>query len=126
MEMAALLGAGLIGVVVLFQVALVLGAPWGRAAWGGQHPARLPGRLRLASLVAAILLVALAWILLAAGRVASSSPVPASWLQPAAWLGTAYFGLGSVVNLISRSRVERIWAPVSLCTAICYGIVAAS
>ena len=44
--------AGL-AVVAAFQVALAAGAPWGRAAWGGQHQGRLPARLRIASAVAA-------------------------------------------------------------------------
>ena len=43
-----------------FQIALALGAPWGRAAWGGAHEGRLPGKLRVASLVSAAF-----WILLA-------------------------------------------------------------
>lgn len=112
--------------VILFQVGLAMGAPWGQAAWGGQHAGRLPTRLRFASVAAALILASLAWIVLAAGRVMSTSPLPESWLGPAAWLGTAYFGLGAVVNVISRSRVERVWAPVSLLTAVCFGLVAAA
>ncbi len=126
METAALIAAGLIGMVILFQIALAVGAPWGQAAWGGQHAGRLPARLRFASVVAALILAVLAWIVLAAGRVTSASPLPESWLGPAAWLGTAYFGLGALVNAISRSRVERVWAPVSLLTAVCFGLVAAA
>jgi hypothetical protein len=126
METAAVIAAGLIGVVILFQIGLALGAPWGQAAWGGQHAGRLPTRLRFASVVAVLILVLLAWIVLSAGRVASTSPLPDSWLGPAAWLGTAYFGLGGVVNVISRSRVERVWAAISLLTAVCFGLVAAS
>jgi hypothetical protein len=40
------------------------------------------------------------------------------------WVVTAYFALGAVVNLISRSPVERMWAPVSLATAICSAVIA--
>ncbi len=125
METAALIAAGLIGAVLLFQIGLVLGAPWGQAAWGGGHAGRLPSRLRLASVVAALLLALLAWIVLAAAGVVSASPLPESWVDVAAWLATAYFGLGAVVNLLSRSRIERVWSPVSLLTAVCYGLVAA-
>lgn len=126
METAALIAAGLIGVVILFQLGLVLGAPWGQASWGGQHSGRLPTRLRLASVVAALILAVLAWIVLSAGGIVSNSPLPESWLAPASWVGTAYFGLGTVVNALSRSRVERAWAPVSLLTAVCFGLVAAA
>jgi hypothetical protein len=114
----------LIGAVIVFQVALVLGAPWGSAAWGGRQAGTLPTRLRVASAVAVLVLGLLAWIVLAAAGLVATSPLPESWLKPATWAATAYFALGALVNLISRSRIERIWAPVALATAICCGIVA--
>jgi len=122
---AAVAAAGLIGLVATFQVALVLGAPWGAAAWGGGHPGRLPMGLRLASVAAIGVLVMLAWIVLAAAGAVAASPIPRPWLGAAAWVGTVYFGLGAVANAISRSRIERLWAPVALLTAVCYGLVAA-
>jgi hypothetical protein len=124
MAFAAALAALLIGAVVLFQLALAAGAPLGVAAWGGQHPGRLPARLRVASAGSALLLVFLAWVVLAAGGVVQAAPLPEAWLRPAAWVAAGYFVLGSLVNLISRSRVERIWAPVSLAIAICCAVVA--
>jgi hypothetical protein len=63
-------------------------------------------------------------ILAAAGLI--ESPVPESWLTPLVWVLTAYFGMGAVLNTISRSKVERIWGPVSLIIAICCGLVAAA
>jgi hypothetical protein len=126
MTTAAVAAAGLIGLVIVFQVALVIGAPWGAAAWGGGHPGRLPTRLRVASAGAIVVLVWLAWIVLAAAGTVSASPIPRPWLGSAAWVGTAYFGLGTIVNAVSRSKVERLWAPVSLITAVCYGLVAAA
>ena len=124
MTIAAVLAALLIGAVVLFQIALAAGAPFGAAAWGGQHQGRLPARLRIASAGAAILLIFLAWVVLAAGGLTATAPLPEAWLGPAAWVATGYFVLGGLVNLISRSRVERVWAPVSLAIAICCAIVA--
>ena len=124
MQTGAVVAAILIGVVIVFQVGLALGAPWGAAAWGGQNPGRLPGRLRIASLVASVLLALIAWVVAAAGNVVATSPLPESWLIPATWFATGYFGLGVVVNLISRSRIERLWSPVSLITAVCCAIVA--
>lgn len=124
MEIAAVTAAVLIGAVIVFQVALALGAPWGRAAWGGRHAGALPTRLRVASAGAAVVLAVVGWIVLAAAGLIATSPLPGSWLEPATWVATAYFALGALVNLISRSRVERIWAPVSLVAAICCGIVA--
>jgi hypothetical protein len=124
-EFAAIAGAFLIGVVVVFQAALALGAPWGAAAWGGQHPGRLPARLRAASGLSALILILAGWILVAAAGWVEQAPLPQSWLKPATWLLTGYFALGALLNLASRSRVERIWAPVSLIMAACCAVVAA-
>ena len=124
MNFAGIAAVALIGGVILFQIGLVLGAPWGSAAWGGQHPGRLPARLRIASLVAVVILAFIAWVVAAAAGVVTTSPLPVSWLAPATWVATGYFGLGAIVNRISRSPVERLWSPVALATAICCGIVA--
>ena len=125
MTLAGIAAVALIGGVVLFQIGLMLGAPWGAAAWGGQSSGRLPTRLRVASLVAAILLVFIAWVVAAAAGLVPVSPMPESWLGPATWIATGYFGIGTFVNLISRSPVERWWAPVALATAVCCALVAA-
>jgi hypothetical protein len=124
-NIVGIIALALIGGVIVFQIGLSLGAPWGSAAWGGQHPGRLPGRLRIASVAAVLILAFLAWLLAARAGLVSASPVPESWLAPATWVATGYFALGTIVNLISRSPVERVWSPVSLATAICSGIVAA-
>ena len=125
MQVAGIVGVGLIGLVMLFQVGLVAGAPWGAAAWGGQNAGTLPVRLRLASVVAIVILGFLAWLVAAAAGIALLAPLPAAWLTPATWAAAAYFALGAVVNLISRSPIERVWAPVALATAVCCVIVAA-
>jgi hypothetical protein len=126
MEIAALIAAALIGLLILFQIALALGAPWGRAAWGGGHEGKLPPKLRLASAISTLVLALAAWVVLAAGGLIDSSPVPESWLTPLVWVLTGYFGIGAVLNIISRSKVERIWGPVSLIIAVCCGLVAAA
>jgi len=46
---AAIAFVTLIGLLVLFQLSLAFGAPWGRFAWGGQHPGVLPLGSRIAS-----------------------------------------------------------------------------
>jgi uncharacterized membrane protein SirB2 len=123
-QTAGAIGVALIGAVVVFQLALAVGAPWGQAAWGGQNEGTLPRRLRVASSVAALVLLLGAWIVLAASGLAGVSPLPGSWLGPAMWVTTAYFVLGTVVNLISRSRVERVWGPVTLAIAVCCAVIA--
>jgi hypothetical protein len=125
-ELAAIVAVVLLGAVTLFQLALVLGAPWGAAAWGGQHPGVLPTRLRVASAVTAIVVYPIIIaIILASAQLASIDWLPVKGAAPM-WVLAALFVLGAVMNAVSRSRIERIWGPVTLVIAIGCGIVAIS
>ena len=123
MELAATVAVGLLSSIAGFQIALAAGAPWGPAAWGGQHPGVLPTRLRVASGIVGIVVYPL---LIAV--VAAAGGLTTNWLGDAAtvvmWLMTGFFVLGTVMNAVSRSRPERLWAVVSLGIAVCCAIVA--
>ena len=113
---------GCLGVAV-FQVALAAGAALGRAAWGGAHE-RLPRNLRVASAAAAGVWVLAALTVLAAAGF-EGSPIPASVADWATWVLAAFLLVGAVMNLLSRSRLERIvWGPVALVLAGLTAIVA--
>jgi len=124
MILAALLAVVLLGAVVVFQLALALGAPWGAAAWGGQHPGVLPTRLRVASAVVAVAVypLVIALVLAAAGLIGDD------WLPVdgtlAMWVLAGLLTLGAVANFVSRSPLERRWGPVALTTAMCCAIIA--
>lgn len=113
----------LIGVLTVFQIALALGAPAGAAAWGGSYPGVLPTRLRVASAVVGVFFYPpLALLILDSGGVIDIGwDVSPLWL----WILTGLFLLGTLANAASRSKVERIWAPVSLVLAICCAVIAA-
>jgi hypothetical protein len=117
MEIAAITAAVLIGVLTVFQIALALGAPAGAAAWGGSHPGVLPTRLRVASaLVGVFFYPPIALLILDSGEVIDIGwAVSSLWL----WVLAGLFLLGTLANAASQSKVERIWAPVSLVLAIC-------
>jgi hypothetical protein len=112
-QAAAILHAGLTAMVVGFQLALAAGAPWGEAAMGGTIKGRFPPPLRVAAIVQAILLTVLAGIVLSRAGVA----LPA-WAQAARWaiwVTVGFAAVATVMNLITRSRLERrIWAPVAI------------
>jgi hypothetical protein len=59
---------------------------------------------------------------------ASAGLVEADWIpgtgQTGMWVMTGFFSLGILANAASRSKKERIWAPVSAAIAICCAIVA--
>ena len=121
---ASIVAVVLLGIVTLFQLALALGAPWGQAAWGGGHRGVLPAGFRVASGVAAVViypLIAMV-ILVTAGTVRFAGLPPAG--GAAMWVLTGFFALGAMANLVSRSKVERIWSPASAGVAVCCGIVA--
>jgi hypothetical protein len=109
--------AGSFGLVVVFQLALVAGAPWGSAAYGGAESGRLPGELRVASALQALI-----WILAgltALSRGGLTSPVPYTFSRPGMWALTALLAIGAVMNAASPSPWERYaWAPFILVLCI--------
>ncbi|MET0734159.1 MAG: hypothetical protein ABWY55_00725 [Microbacterium sp.] len=115
--------------LAVFQLALILGAPLGRFAWGGQHRV-LPPRLRLGSGVSILvyaLIDVIAW-----DRVGAIDVFPEPFAEIAMWIVFAYFVLGILMNAISRSRPERytmvpvsiVLAALSLFIAMGYGELA--
>ncbi len=114
----ALLGVLVLGALAVFQALLVAGAPLGRLAWGGQHEV-LPLRLRIGSTVSIVVYAATALLMLhAAGAI---SVLSAGFVDTATWVLVGFFGLGIVMNVVSRSRPERlVMTPVVLLlTAVC-------
>lgn len=117
---ALIVAAGLL-LIAVFQLALALGAPLGRAAWGGAHD-RLPIRLRRSSAVAvAIWLVATA-VILARGDYLTL-PGPSELVTVGAWVVVVLLGLGAIVNVASSSPWERFgWGPLAAILAA-FGLV---
>jgi hypothetical protein len=105
-----------LGLLAVFQLALALGAPLGRFAWGGQYRV-LPARLRVGSAVS-ILVYALI-VLVAWDRVGAIDLFGEPVSEIAMWVIFAYFALGILMNAISKSRPERYtMVPVSIILAV--------
>ena len=98
--------------VVVFQLALALGAPWGEYAMGGRYPGTLPRAMRVSAVGQAALVAALAvYVLSAAGLVLPSMAGSLPWLI---WAVVAFSALSLVLNAITPSAGERrIWVPVA-------------
>ena len=124
MILASILALVLLAVIVAFQLALALGAPWGAAAWGGQHPGVLPTRLRIASAVVALAVYPLIILLV----LSAAGWVQVDWLEGLGglpmWVLAGLLGLGALANFASRSPRERMWGPVALTVALCCVILA--
>lgn len=99
--------------VVLFQLALALGVPWGSYAMGGFYPGVFPPLMRVAALMQAILLVVTALVVLS-----RSGMLLRSWFRQSKWAIwlVVFLGLISLVlNSITPSAVEKaLWQPVTV------------
>lgn len=109
--------AGLYGaialIVVIFQLALAAGAPWGSLAMGGAYPGRLPPAIRAAALVQALLQVGMALVVGARARRILPSWYAAS--RRLIWAVIAVLAIAVVLNAITPSPWERaVWLPISL------------
>jgi hypothetical protein len=107
----------LLALLVVFQLALALGAPWGRAAYGGQHPGVLPSKFRIASVVAVVVWAGVALVVARRAGLAAWSPLPVSWLPVVVWIVVGLMAIAVIMNAITPSALERaIWLPFSLLT----------
>jgi hypothetical protein len=111
--MSAIVFSILIAIVIIFQISLAAGMPWGSYAMGGKFPGKYPPVMRLASLFQVIILALLASIVLSK----SGFMFPDWYLfaKSAIWFVVVFSVIATILNIITRSKWERrIWAPVSL------------
>lgn len=97
----------------LFQLALALGAPWGAYTLGGRYPGQLPAKLRVAALAQILVMAVFALIVLVRAGLIFGGLYAIG--QVAIWFVGAFFVLGSLANLSTPSKGERLlWAPVNV------------
>jgi hypothetical protein len=120
---SAIIFTVLTGIVIIFQICLAAGLPWGEASMGGRYPGKYPPKMRVVAIFNLLLLGFIAMIVL------SRADLLLQQLQPFSrigiWFVVAFFSVGTVLNTITPSRIERIWAPVALLqliTSILVGI----
>ena len=102
--------------IAAFQLALALGAPLGRAAWGGTH-VQLPQGLRVASALAFGVWALAALIILERAGI-QLSPLPAGLIRVGTWILIGVLTLGALLNFASHSNWERfLWGPFALILA---------
>ncbi len=123
MGIAAYLFMAVSLIVIGFQIALALGAPWGELTMGGRIKGKLPPLMRMAAFVQSLVIVFLNVIVLAKAQVAFQTLYGFS--RTAIWFVFGFFILGSVMNLATPSKKERmLWAPVNITMVILSLIVA--
>jgi hypothetical protein len=120
--LAAILYAAASTVVIVFQIALAAGVPWGAYAMGGRFPGRFPTALRLAALAQAALIAGMVVVVLSRAGLVLVGSAASRWLV---WGVVAFAALSLVLNLITPSAAERaIWAPVAFVLLVSSTIVA--
>ena len=121
---AAIAAAAGFSVIAAFQLALALGAPLGRAAWGGGHE-RLPVGLRVASAVAVAIWILAVMIVL--GRAGFASPLSPGFVRWGMWILVGVLAIGALMNFASPSNWERfIWGPFGVALTALSLVVARS
>ncbi len=111
----ARLAAGLLFAVVVFQVALVLGAPFGAVTQGGGTSGVLGASGRAIAAVSALILTVMACGLLATTGVGPLRRARPGVVTVIVWITVIYSSLGVVMNAASPSLWESlIWVPVTL------------
>ncbi len=117
METAALIFTILSGIIVIFQLCLFAGLPWGAASMGGKFPGKYPAKMRFVALINAFLLIFIAIIVISCANI--YFPQMKSFSDKAIWGVVIFSFIGTIMNTITPSKIERIWAPVILTQLIC-------
>lgn len=113
---AIVAAAGLAG-IALFQLALAVGAPLGRAAWGGAHGGQLPTDLRVASGIAFLVWTSASLVVLRRGELGLLM-MPEAVARWGTWILCGLLLLGALMNVASSSPWERyFWGPYALILA---------
>ncbi len=102
------------GLVIVFQCALIGGAPWGELTMGGRWRGALPLSGRIIAGFSAILL--LSFIIVIAARAQLGFLSLQGYAPIGTWVVVAYSALGCVANAATPSKRERrLWLPVVAC-----------
>ena len=107
-EITALFYIFITFIVIVFQLALAFGAPWGEFTQGG----RFKGTLPLSGRILAVLSVPI--LIFMGSSIASTAGLIFEWYRWTAYVTVGIQGLTAIFNLITPSSKERlVWGPVT-------------
>jgi len=124
MTLSVIIFIVLSGIVIVFQACLAAGMPWGAASMGGKFPGKYPPKMRWVAILNIIVLTFITLIVLA--RADMVFPQMRSFSEVAIWVVVVFLLAGTIMNTITPSKIERIWAPVALIQLIISIMVAVS
>lgn len=112
-------------VVIVLQILLALGILPISMAWGGRQSQLTPS-LRIASLVAVVLLGTFIYVIRYRAGLLGEMPIP-MFVKIFSWIITAFMALNTLGNIASSSKMERlIFAPITVLLTLACLIVSAS
>jgi hypothetical protein len=101
--------------VIFCQLSVAAGAPWGAYTPGGLHSGELTQRGRIIAGLSVLVLLAMAFALLARIGGGPFKRFPRQRLRWLNWFAIVYSGFSVVIDLATKAALEReIWAPVSI------------
>ena len=110
-------------ILVLFQLGLTIGMPWGEASMGGKYPGKYPPKMRVVSLINSLVLSFIAVIVLIKSE--KLFPQFKSFANFAIYFVVGFSVLATILNIITPSKIEsKLWAPVAILLLISSIIVA--
>lgn len=110
-------------IVTIFQLALAFGAPLGNFANGGKYPGRLPKNMRFLPFIQIAILGVFLYIVLIQTKIISNQPTAIGSIG--IWFVVVFFFLGSILNLSTPSKQERmVWGPINVITFIAVLLIA--
>ncbi|RFC55648.1 hypothetical protein [Brumimicrobium aurantiacum] len=121
-SVSAIIFCTLTTIVILFQACLAAGLPWGKASMGGKYPGKYPPKMRFVAVINMLLLAFMGALVLSEANL--MFPALKSIAAIGIWVIVAFFVMGTIMNTITPSKIERIWAPVALIQLISSVIVA--
>ena len=107
-QMAAILYALIIALVVFFQVCLIFGAPWGQITQGGRFEGPLPVGGRVVATLSVPTLIFMG------ASITSAAGLMPNWADWTAYAAIAVQALSTTLNWITPSQKERfLWGPIT-------------
>ena len=108
----------ILGAVVIFQLCLIFGAPWGEYTQGGRYKGTLPINGKIAAGFSIPILIFLG------ASISSSAGLMPDWERWTAYIAIAIQSLNTILNWISPSQKEKLlWGPVTTFLTLLAGYV---
>ena len=79
---------------------------------GGRYPGKYPPKMRVVAVVNMLILGFIAAVVLSEANLMFTQLNPISSIG--IWVIVVFFIIGTIMNTITPSKIERIWAPVAL------------